>query len=54
MFRVQVSRRYFMAKVEEVMIDGRKRKALRCSHCGNLMILEEEERLNLVESLAKD
>jgi hypothetical protein len=40
-----------MGKVEEVMIDGKKRKALRCSHCGNLIILEEEERLNLVESL---
>ncbi|MGD2247487.1 MAG: hypothetical protein PVF58_03715 [Candidatus Methanofastidiosia archaeon] len=43
-----------MGKVEEVLIDGKKKKALRCSHCGNLIILEEEERLNLVESLSVD
>lgn len=43
-----------MGKIEEVMIDGEKRKALRCSHCGNLIILEEKERLNLVESLSVD
>jgi len=50
----KISRRYPMGKVEEVMIDGKKRKAIRCTHCGNLMILEEEERLNLVESLTVD
>ncbi len=43
-----------MGKIEEVMIDGKKRKAIRCTHCGNLMILEEEEGLNLVESLSVD
>jgi hypothetical protein len=43
-----------MGKVEEVMIDGKKRKAIRCTHCGNLMILEENDRLNLVESLTVD
>jgi len=41
-----------MTKVEEVMIDGKKRKAIRCTHCGNLIILEEAEALNLVESLS--
>lgn len=48
------SRRYPMGKVEEVMIDGKKRKAIRCTHCGNLIVLDEEERLNLVESLTVD
>jgi hypothetical protein len=43
-----------MGKIEEVMIDGKKKKALRCTHCGNLIVLEEEERLNLVESLTVD
>ncbi len=42
-----------MGKIEDVMINGKKRKALRCTHCGNLIILEEEERLNLVESLTQ-
>ncbi len=43
-----------MGKIEEVMIDGKKKKALRCTHCGNLIVLEESERLNLVESLSQE
>lgn len=39
-----------MGKVEEVMIDGKKMKAIRCTHCGNLMFLEEEDLLDLDET----
>lgn len=38
-----------MVDIEEVMIDGKKRKAIRCSNCGNLIIFDVEEILDMEE-----